>query len=155
LEPWRIPKPYNTYQADAVDNRSAVLAAVRRVAGEPPKLEAKPSPGLSEATVREALALEHWQAIKTSADPASLRSFLNDFGETKCASLAQIELKRISFGEPENASQLPLSSGGERIFGIFIALGLFGLGIYMIDHYNGLVVQMLNKFLGWLCPTCA
>ena len=33
LEPWRIPKPYNTYQADLVDNRDAVLAAVRRVGG--------------------------------------------------------------------------------------------------------------------------
>jgi hypothetical protein len=66
LEPWRIPKPYNTYQADLVDNRNAVLAAVRRVAGKPPKTELKPAPSLSEATLHE--ALEHWQAIKTSAD---------------------------------------------------------------------------------------
>ncbi len=31
LEPWRIPKPYNTYHTDLVDNRNAVLAAVRRI----------------------------------------------------------------------------------------------------------------------------
>ena len=33
LESWRIPKPYNTYQTDIVDNRETILAAVRRVAG--------------------------------------------------------------------------------------------------------------------------
>ncbi|MFZ1107129.1 MAG: toll/interleukin-1 receptor domain-containing protein [Rhodomicrobium sp.] len=32
LQPWRIPKPYNTYQADVVDNHDAILAAVKRVA---------------------------------------------------------------------------------------------------------------------------
>ncbi len=91
LEPWRIPKPYNTYQADPVDNRDAVLAAVRRVAGEAPKPEVKPSPSLSEATLHEALALEYWQAIKASADPAKLRHFLKEFGGTKCAPLARAE----------------------------------------------------------------
>ena len=96
LEPWRIPKPYNTYQADPVENRDAVLAAVRRVAGEPPKPEVKSSPSLSEATVYEALALEHWQAIKASADPAKLHSFLNEFGGTKCASLARTEYERLA-----------------------------------------------------------
>lgn len=96
MEPWRIPKPYNTYQADIVDNRDAVLAAVRRLAGETPKPEAKQAPNLSEATLHEALALEHWQAIKTSADPAKLRSFLNEFGGTKCAPLARAELERLA-----------------------------------------------------------
>jgi hypothetical protein len=37
VEPWRIPKPYNTYQADPVDNRDAVLAAVHRLLGKPLK----------------------------------------------------------------------------------------------------------------------
>ncbi len=96
LEPWRIPKPYNTYQADLVDNRAAVLAAVRRVAGEPPKREIKPGPSLSEATLREALALEHWQAIKASVDPAKLRSFLKEFVATRCATLARAELERLT-----------------------------------------------------------
>ena len=96
LEPWRIPKPYNTYQADLVDNREAVLAAVRRVAGEAPKLEAKPAPSLSEATLYEALALEHWQAIKASGDPAKLQAFLNEFGTSKCGPLARAELARLA-----------------------------------------------------------
>ncbi|MGO9462405.1 MAG: hypothetical protein ACLPWS_03855 [Rhodomicrobium sp.] len=96
LEPWRIPKPYNTYHTDIVDNREAVLAAVRRVAGEPPKPETKPAPNLTEATLHEALALEHWRAIKASANPVRLRSFLNEFGDTKCAPLAQAELERLA-----------------------------------------------------------
>jgi len=99
LEPWRIPKPYNTYQADLVDNRNAVLAAVRRVAGEPPKPEVKSSPNLSEAALNEALALEHWRAIKTSADPTKFRSFLADFGDTKCAPLARAEFERLAKSE--------------------------------------------------------
>jgi signal transduction histidine kinase len=35
LEPWRIPKPYNTYHSDIVDQTNLVLAAVRRLAGDP------------------------------------------------------------------------------------------------------------------------
>ncbi len=95
LEPWRIPKPYNTYHTDLVSNRESILAAVRRVAGEPPKPEVKAVPAsLSEATLREALALEHWQAIKARGDVAKLRAFLKEFGDTKCASLAQAEIHR-------------------------------------------------------------
>ncbi|MGO9486093.1 MAG: toll/interleukin-1 receptor domain-containing protein [Rhodomicrobium sp.] len=96
LEPWRIPKPYNTYQADVADNRDAVLAAVRRLTGEPPKPELKRSTSLSEAALHEALALEHWQSIKTNADPAMLRSFLAEFGDSKCAPLAGAELQRLT-----------------------------------------------------------
>jgi formylglycine-generating enzyme required for sulfatase activity len=36
VEPWRIAKPYNTYHTDVVDNYTAILAAVRRVAGPAP-----------------------------------------------------------------------------------------------------------------------
>ena len=86
LEPWRIPKPYNTYQADLVTNRDAVLAAVRRVAGE--------APGLSEA-MHEALAVKHWQAIKASQDPERLGQFLREYGNTKCGALARGELDRL------------------------------------------------------------
>ncbi len=155
LEPWRIPKPYNTYQADPVDNRNAVLAAVRRVAGEPPRQQAKPSPSLSEETVREALALEHWQAIKTSADPARLRSFLDDFGDTKCAPLAQTELERFSSSEPENLNKPPLSFGMGMVLRTLIPLCLFFLGIYMMDKYHRSAVELLNKLLSLLCPNCA
>jgi hypothetical protein len=40
LEPWRIPKPYNTYHADIVGERHAVLAALQRIAGTSSKQEA-------------------------------------------------------------------------------------------------------------------
>jgi TIR domain len=33
LDAWRIPKPYSTYHSDIIDNREAILAAVRRIAG--------------------------------------------------------------------------------------------------------------------------
>ncbi len=56
LQPWRIPKPYNTYQTDTVDNHQGILRAVRCLAGEPPKPEVMPSPGLSGAASHEALA---------------------------------------------------------------------------------------------------
>ena len=69
---------------------------MRRVAGEPPKPEVKPSPSLSEATLREALALEHWQAIKASGAPTRLRAFLAEFADTKCASLARAEFERLA-----------------------------------------------------------
>ena len=46
--------------------------------------------------MHEALALEHWQAIKTSADPAKLRTFLKEFGNTKCAPLARSEFERLA-----------------------------------------------------------
>jgi formylglycine-generating enzyme required for sulfatase activity len=35
LDAWRIPKPFSTYHADVVDNREAILAAVRRVVARP------------------------------------------------------------------------------------------------------------------------
>jgi hypothetical protein len=57
LAPWRIPKPYGTYHTEVVDNRKAILAALRRLLGEPPRQKAQPALSLSEATVREALAL--------------------------------------------------------------------------------------------------
>jgi hypothetical protein len=35
LEPWRIPKPYNTLHTDIVDDRRAIAAAVQRLVGVP------------------------------------------------------------------------------------------------------------------------
>jgi hypothetical protein len=35
VEHWRISKPYGAYHTDLVDNRDAILAAVKRVAGLP------------------------------------------------------------------------------------------------------------------------
>jgi len=35
VDPSRIPKPYNTYHTDTIDNRAAILAAIRRVTGRP------------------------------------------------------------------------------------------------------------------------
>ena len=121
LEPWRIPKPYNTYHTDLVDNRNAVLAAVRRVAGEQSKPEVKPSTGLSEATLHEALALEHWQAIKASGAPARLRAFLAEFADTKCASLAHAELRRLEGAMGKTFSDV------ERVLLIIIGLVFLSL----------------------------
>ncbi len=51
LQPWRIPKPYNTYHTDILDNSNAVLAAVHRLVGEPPKAEATPVAEHSDMSV--------------------------------------------------------------------------------------------------------
>jgi formylglycine-generating enzyme required for sulfatase activity len=53
-----------------------------------------PSP-LSEQAIQEALALEHWQAIKSGNDPAELRAFINSFGASKSAPLARNALQRL------------------------------------------------------------
>ncbi len=45
LEAWRIPKPYNTYQAGDADDRRAVLAAVQRLVGDPAAPARKPAAG--------------------------------------------------------------------------------------------------------------
>ena len=98
LEPWRIPKPYNTYHADVVDDHAAILASVRRLAGEPERTKAAPQSAaagfsLSERSIQEALALEYWQAIKDTADATGLRAYLAEFGASKCASLALSRLR--------------------------------------------------------------
>jgi hypothetical protein len=144
LEPWRIPKPYNTYQADIVDNGDAVLAAVRRVAGQPPKPQVKPSPSLSEATLHEALALEHWQAIKSSADPAKLSAFLNEFGGTKCAPLALAELKRLS---PPKAREEYVVNGPKVGAGTNAASKkkLANIIIFLLCALGGIIVATLRS----------
>ena len=116
LEPWRVPKPYNTYHTDIVDSRHAVLAAVRRVAGEPPKPEVKPSPSLSEASLHEALSLEHWQAIKASGSPVKLQTFLTDFGDSKCAPLARAEFERLAEHEWRRLANSEDESGLNRFY---------------------------------------
>ncbi len=76
LEPWRVPKPYNTYHTVVMSDRDAVLAAVHRLAGEPPKQTARPAPASPGATAPEASALEHWQRIKSNADTADSKKSL-------------------------------------------------------------------------------
>jgi formylglycine-generating enzyme required for sulfatase activity len=39
LEPWQIPKPYNTYQTNLIDDRKAIRDAIRRIAGLRPAAE--------------------------------------------------------------------------------------------------------------------
>ena len=105
LEPWRIPKPYNTYHADIIDDPDAILTSVRRIAGEPPSPKPSPGGGLSEQSIQEALALEHWQAIKDRADPVLLRTFLSDFASSKCASLAVAQLRALASAAWKKVSQ--------------------------------------------------
>src|SRR5262245_59967670 len=65
-----------------------------------PHRETPPDP-LSEATVAEAVALEHWQAIKGGSDPKKLRAFLAEFPTAKVTRLAQealAELENAAWG---------------------------------------------------------
>lgn len=41
VEPWRIPKPYNTYQTNLIDDRKAIRDAIRRIAGARPASQAR------------------------------------------------------------------------------------------------------------------
>jgi hypothetical protein len=145
LEPWRIPKPYNTYHADVVDNRDAVLAAVRRVAGEAPKPEVKPSPTLSEATLHEALALEHWQAIKAKADAARLRAFLDEFGDTKCASLARRQFDGI-------ATRKRRKSAKTTVWILFIFTLLLAVAGALLKFIAAVAISLLGVLMAFLLP---
>jgi hypothetical protein len=94
-----IPPPFDVLHTDLVANRPAIFAALAKL-GLSPKLE-QPKPAddppsrLSEASIVEALALEYWQAIKGTADPARLRAFLAEFGTARTARLARERLEAL------------------------------------------------------------
>ena len=50
---------------------------------------------LSDVAVSEAVALEHWQAIKGRSSRAELAAFIADFGASKCGRLARDALERL------------------------------------------------------------
>ncbi len=43
FDPWRIPKPFNAYQADILDDRASILDAIRRVASQGARPETEPA----------------------------------------------------------------------------------------------------------------
>ncbi len=51
---------------------------------------------MSEAAIIEKAALEHWRAIKKLNDPAKLRVFLSEYGESRYGSLAEEELQKLA-----------------------------------------------------------
>ena len=93
-----IPPPFDVRHMDLVTNRAAIFAALARLGVSPPHdppkpaASAPPSPNLSAESIAEALALEHWQAIKTTADPGRLRAFMSEFGATSLSRLARERL---------------------------------------------------------------
>ena len=112
LEPWRIPKPYNTYHADPVENRQAVLAAVRRLAGgantEVKHYAAKPTP--------------QRQATRLVDGPVSFGSFITSFVGLSSALFYVADIKM---------GDLPAMFGGLAFSAItllemFVAIGVGG-----------------------------
>jgi hypothetical protein len=133
LEPWRIPKPYNTYHTDIVDNRDAVLAAVRRVAGEPPKPEVKPSRILFEATQKEAFTLQHAQArsqAKLSAN-AKKDSASSNYGKYRDIFFSVIDAYSIIFSclWLLIAPCLLLISSWRGASGTIVTISVYALGL--------------------------
>ena len=104
LQVFRIPKPYNTRHAEVITDSAAVVRAIERLNVKPsgkrevatPPEPARPAAPLSESAIREALALEHWQAAKSSSTPEPLYAFLGEFGETRCARLARSRLEELA-----------------------------------------------------------
>jgi Caspase domain/Sel1 repeat len=55
----------------------------------------QPKSNLSDEGVLNAVALEHWRAIKVAADPRKLRAFLAEFGAAKVSWLARLRLEEL------------------------------------------------------------
>ena len=95
-----IPPPFDALHTELLSNAEAIEAALAKLRVKPlspqPQDAAEAARGrLSEASVAEALALEHWQAIKQAADPQKLREFLAEFGTSKSAKLARDRLAEL------------------------------------------------------------
>jgi len=115
-----IPPPFDVRHMDLVTNQAAILAALAKLgvapAATPPK-PPEPGPALGNLTpesIVEVLALEHWQAIKTTADPARLRAFLSEFGQ---ASVSRLARGRLDALEASAWRRLPSRRGIEALRG--------------------------------------
>ena len=96
-----IPPPFDALHTELLSNAEAIEAALAKLGVKPLSPQPQNATGaarggrLSEASVAEALALEHWQAIKQAADPQKLREFLAEFGASKSAKLARDRLAEL------------------------------------------------------------
>jgi len=77
--------------AFALEQPLEVVEAIRFVSPR----EAPAESAMSDATVAEAVALEHWQAIKGTSDPKKLREFMVEFSASKVARLARESLTQL------------------------------------------------------------
>ena len=115
-----IPPPFDVRHMDLVTNRAAIYAALAKLGVSPALDSPKPATpaaavaALTEASIAEALALEHWQAIKTTSDPARLRAFLAEFGAAKLSRLARERLEEL---EASAWRRLPRRRGIEALRG--------------------------------------
>jgi hypothetical protein len=102
LDPRQIPKPFNQLNSAPLELRAAIFAAAEKLgATRKPKPAANPSAeksskfDLSDEGVLNAIALEHWLAVKTTESPQRLRDFLTEFGSAKMAPLARSRLNEM------------------------------------------------------------
>ncbi len=72
LEVWTIPKPYNTYHTESVDDHAAILRAIRRLAGLPERPGRDASEKSSELL---GWSKSEWEHLQVSAEIEELKRF--------------------------------------------------------------------------------
>jgi hypothetical protein len=106
LEYRAIPLGFRGVHTDPVTSVEAILKALalRGVAtASPPPKPLKPgkpagAPGqeLDEPNIADKIALEHWEYIKESRNPADFERFIGDFPASRLTPLAQMQLSRLA-----------------------------------------------------------
>lgn len=129
LNPTTIPKPFNQRQTDIVDNRPAVLAALRKLGVEP----------RYASGIEGSLHDRFWKEIEHSQLVEDFEIYLNDFPDGPHVAFARLKiarLKRLSAAAPEQKQRKSEGTGAVRALLTFIAFavlsGALGWQVFQI-----------------------
>jgi TolA-binding protein len=96
-----IPLGFRSLQTEPVTASDRILKALARlgVSTAPPPEPPKPAPSEPRGDAPDTadkIALEHWEYVKESRNPAEFEKFIREFPTSKLAPLAQLQLGRLA-----------------------------------------------------------
>ncbi len=100
LDPGAIPKPFNQRQTEIVDNRPAIVAALKRTGIEPRYAQGGAG----------SLHDRFWREIETSEHPEDFEHYIKEFPEGQHAAFAKLKIARLRRSQQATAAAPPPST---------------------------------------------